>query len=108
MFAYIPKQGYVGFGHVTGDARPFDEALVEADGPQRKLADLLLEGSYHFEASPDEDMAEYVVPVRWEQTRPRTAAIREKGLFANQNTACPLRNRFTLTKLTEAFGLDET
>jgi hypothetical protein len=47
------------------------------------------------------------VPVRWERTRPRTEAVRIIGLFANQNSACPLRNRFTLTKLAEAFGLDE-
>lgn len=107
VFAYIPKQGYVGVGHVTGEARPFDDAAVEVEGQERKLADLPLEGSYTFDPKPGEDMAEYVVPVRWEKTRPRTEAVREKGLFANQNSACPLRNRFTLTKLAEAFGLDE-
>lgn len=30
-----------------------------------------------------------------------------KGLFANPNTACKLRNRFTLEVLCPAFGLDE-
>ena len=53
------------------------------------------------------DMSEYVVRIQWERTRRRTEAVREKGLFANQNSACPLRNRFTLNKLAEAVGLDE-
>jgi len=27
-------------------------------------------------------------------------------MFANQNSACKLRNRFTLDRLAEAFGLE--
>jgi len=54
-----------------------------------------------------EETAEYVVPVDWISTRTREQAIRQKGLFANQNSACKLRNRFTLEVLYQAFGLDE-
>lgn len=29
-----------------------------------------------------------------------------RGIFANQNAACKLRNRFTIRAVTEAFGLE--
>jgi hypothetical protein len=47
------------------------------------------------------------VPVDRISTRPREQAIRQKGLFANQNSACKLRNRFTLDILYPAFGVDD-
>lgn len=108
IFACIPKSGYVGVGTVTGEAVPFAEAVVgEGDGTAR-LADRPLTGSYSHPPREDEDTAEYLVPVRWEHTRPRPQAIWVKGMFANQNSACPLRSKFTLDTLAEAFGLHDT
>ena len=54
-----------------------------------------------------EDHREYVVPVSWERTRSRADAVWVKGMFANQNSACKLRNRFTLDQLATAFGLED-
>ena len=34
-------------------------------------------------------------------------AFREKGMFANQNSACKLRQEFTLERLADHFGIDE-
>lgn len=107
VFAYIPQAGYVGVGTATGEALPFDDALVTADGQQRKLATLPLRGTYHYPPADDEDTAEYVVPVEWISTRPKELAVHKKGLFANQNTACKLRNRFTLNTLYTEFGIEE-
>jgi hypothetical protein len=104
VFAYIPKVGYVGVGTVVGEARPFDQAVVFVDGGEQELAELPLEGNYHH-GSDDEDTAEYVVPVEWAATRPRDEAVSERGLFANQNSACKLRNKFTIDAVTAAFGL---
>src|SRR5689334_19925053 len=53
-------------------------------------------GGYHHTEADNEETAEYIVPVEWIRTRPREQAIRQKGLFANQNSACELRNRSTL------------
>jgi hypothetical protein len=50
---------------------------------------------------------EYVVPIEWIKTLESGNAIREKGLFANQHSACKLRNRFTLETLNRRFGLDQ-
>ena len=107
IFCCIPKSGYVGVGYVTGEARPFEEATAEAAGQQRRLADLPLKGKYYWGTDPAKDRTEYVVPVRWEHTRPQAEAIWEQGMFANQNSACPLRQRFTLTRLAAIFGVEE-
>ncbi len=107
VFAHIPQVGYVGAGTVTGEAVPFDNAIITVDGKQQKLPDLVPADRYRHAAVDDEDTAEYVVPVDWINTRPRGQAVRRKGLFANQNSACKLRNRFTLDTLYSEFGLDD-
>lgn len=100
IFAYIPKTGYVGVGVVTGDPMPFDKATVEVDGQKHALHALPLKGSYVYAGGE-----EWVVPVRWVRSRPRGQAFWKTGMFANQNSAAKLRNRFTLDLLTAEFGL---
>ncbi|MGH3409543.1 MAG: hypothetical protein ACRDRJ_44670 [Streptosporangiaceae bacterium] len=92
----------MGVGIVTGEPMPFAEATVDIDGQRRRLADLPLDGNYVY-AGGDE----WVVPVRWLKHRPREKAFWKTGMFANQNSATKLRNRFTLDQLTAEFGLDE-
>lgn len=104
VFVHIPGVGYVGVGTVTGEARPFDEAVLD-DGVL--LAQQPLRANYEHSPLPGEDHREYVVPVRWQQTRPRSEAFWVKGMFANQNSACKLRNRFTLEQLATAFDLQD-
>ncbi len=107
VFACIPKTGYVGVGTVTGPAQPVDTAVLDVNGQAVPMASLKLKGSYSHSPLPDgEDVREYVVPVAWERTRSRSDAIWVKGMFANQNSACKLRNQFTLQQLAAAFGLD--
>lgn len=100
--ACIPKMGYVGIGEVAGDAQPFESAVVTVNGQSVQLSKQSLHGRYiHDNADPDDDPTEYVVPVRWISTRPREHAVWRKGMFANQNSACKLRNRYTLEVLAE-------
>jgi len=107
VFACIPKTGYVGVGIIAGPAQPFEVATVTVDGESRPLAQLSLTGNYTHAALPDgEDSGEYVVPVDWHQTRARSDAFWVRGMFANQNSACKLRNQFTLEQLATAFDLD--
>lgn len=109
VFVCIPKTGYVGVGRVTGPAQRFAEALIDMDGEPRRLSDQDLRASYaHPPASDGEDTDEYVVPVTWGRTLDRDGAVWQKGMFANQNSACKLRNRFTLDTLVTAFDLDDT
>lgn len=104
IFVNIPKTGYVGVGTVTSPAVRFSDAVVMVDGEAHKLPDCDLKGSYQRPGETD-DTAEYVVGVEWIVTRPRTDAIWQSGMFANQNSACRLRNKFTIDRLTELFKL---
>ncbi|MFP3470798.1 hypothetical protein R0J90_12220 [Micrococcus sp. SIMBA_144] len=58
----------------------------------------------HQAAEADED-AECVVSVGWIRTVPQNDAYWEKGLFANQNSACKLRQEFTLDRLAQHFDV---
>lgn len=100
IWVYLPKTGYVGVGTVTGVATPIGEATVTVDGQPIRLLDLPLEGSYRH----DNAEVEWMVPVHWHDARPREQAVWRSGMFANQNSACKLRNRYTLDHLLDAFG----
>ena len=38
---------------------------------------------------------------------PREQAVWKNGMFANQNTAAKLRQKFTIEQVTDEFGLDD-
>lgn len=91
IWAHVPKTGYVGVGYVTGPAQPFSEsALAHASG---------LSGNYLHANGEDE----WVLPVKWVTTLPTSQAVWHKGMFANQDSACNLRNSYTLQHLHAAF-----
>jgi hypothetical protein len=102
VFACVPKLGYVGVGNVTAPAAQADEITLEQDGAPVPFSSLPLAATYkHSNGEP-----EFVVPVAWIKTRPLSEAIWQKGMFANQNSACKLRSRFTLERLVAAFGVE--
>jgi Endonuclease NucS len=105
IFVYIPGTGYVGVGTVTDTAQPVTEFTIDVDGERKTLLELPLKAPSLSEYTEADNM-EYAVRVDWIRTLPRDQAIKEKGLFANQNSACKLRNGFTLERLTERFDLD--
>lgn len=106
VFVCIPGGiGYVGVGTVTGEAMPFDDAILTVDGADRKMVDLPLVERYRHDTDV-EDNDEFIVPVDWITTVDRSEAVWEKGFFANQHSACKLRNRFTIDGLTRRFELD--
>lgn len=104
VFVNLPSKGYVGVGEVIGEAMAFDDALIENNGVMVALSGLSLRGSYHH-AVMAPGAEEYVLPVRWTRTLGRDDCIWEKGMFANQNSACRLRNKFTLDRLAHHFDL---
>lgn len=90
---YVPKVGYVGAGITTGSAVLFTESeLSKAPG---------LRGTYlNGNGEP-----EFVVPVEWISTKPIDQALSGTGLFANQNSACKLRDVQTLERCYAFFGI---
>ncbi|EXG82376.1 endonuclease NucS domain-containing protein [Cryptosporangium arvum] len=106
IFVHIPKNGYVGVGIVAGPAQTSTDAVLTINLDRQQFTDLALQGSYRLGEPIDPDHAEYIVPVEWIHTRDRDQAIWQRGMFANQNSACKLRNQFTLDALSRAFGLE--
>lgn len=106
IWVNIPQTGYVGVGTTLGPAQRFDQAIVEDGERERLLSRLPLDGTYRHAAEADDDATEWVIPVRWIDTRPADRAFWEKGMFANQNSACKLRQEFTLARLAEHFDVD--
>lgn len=110
VFVHIPKHGYVGVGETIGEAVPFSDAQVNVEGSWTPLADHDLTGKYqHIQGDPStaDEFSEYIVPVRWETTVPKSQAYWEKGMFANQNSAGKLRQKFTLDRLASHFNLEQ-
>ncbi|URJ46981.1 endonuclease NucS [Paenibacillus polymyxa] len=106
IFACIPKVGYVGVGIVQEEVVPIKEFQVMVNGVNIPL----LDADIHVRMDTDvdgPDLCEYVVRVEWVKTVSKQEAIWEKGMFANQNSACKLRNQFTIERLTEHFRLEE-
>jgi hypothetical protein len=108
IFVYIPKVGYVGVAEVCGAATPFHAATVRIGEDERKLSEMDLLGSYTHaveDRSDSEDYDEWVLPVSWIKSVDKANAFQKPGLFANQNSACKLRNQFTLDEVTAFFDL---
>lgn len=106
VFARVPQEGYVGIGEVTSEAVPVTEFEVEYDGKMTPISEVPLDAEAMDEHADDPERSEYVVGVKWFDTRDIEHAVDEKGLFANQNTACKMRNQFTIRRLIESFDID--
>lgn len=95
IWVCVPKTGYVGVGIVTGSPKIFEESHLASIEE--------LDGLRYRHTNGEE---EWVLPVDWQQTLKLEDAIWQKGMFANQNSACKLRNQFTLDILFAAFEVD--
>lgn len=108
VWVNVPGKGYVGVGTVSSEARRADQFLVESEVGPRPLTEAseapkIAEGI-------DDERAEWVVGVNWTRALTLDQAIREKGLFGNQNTvAKPTVPKWdhTIDRLTKRFGLDQ-
>lgn len=106
IFAYVPERGYVGVGIVREPVMRVRDFTVDVNGKTIPILDAPLRATKMGENADDPEKSEYVVRIDWLKTLAVEQAIREKGLFAKQHTACKLRHKFTLDRLTERFGLE--
>ncbi|WP_312272161.1 endonuclease NucS domain-containing protein [Pseudomonas sp.] len=109
VWVNVPKQGYVGVGQVTGRATSAGEFYVKAqNGLERPVLEAATRANYHSELVNDPEHCEYFVPVQWLHTVPLTQAVRDTGLFGNQNTICRPTTpqwRITVERLKEHFQI---
>lgn len=106
VWVNIPQQGYVGVGRVTGLATAAADFTVKQNGIDVPVMQADIHGNYHAEHINDPDKSEYFVPVEWLQTVPVEQAVKEVGMFGNQNTVCRPTTpkwRWTIERLKERF-----
>ena len=87
ILAYIPQKGYFGYGIVTETVAQAKDVEFIKDGKAITFSDFPNAEDYLYK-SDDPDNAEYVVKVQWLYTVPESKAVKEAGLFANQNSVC--------------------
>ena len=107
VWVNVPQQGYVGVGCVTGHATPAADFLLPDEGDERPALDVLTSADYHREFVDDPERCEYFVPVKWLNSLSLDKAIKEVGLFGNQNTICRPTTpkwRWTVERLKERLG----
>lgn len=107
VWAAIPGTGYVGVGEVVASAVAVNDFEVVVDGVPTPILAAPLKAANMGEDADDPEQSEYLVRVRWLDTRSRERALWEKGMFANQNVVAKLRQPFTLQRLSEFFGTSE-
>jgi hypothetical protein len=106
VFVNIPGTGYVGVGTVKEAVVPVRDFRVNIDGKEVPILNAPLDASKMGENADDLARSEYLVRVEWVCAVPKGEAYWETGLFAIQHTACRMRSRFTIERLTKHFGLD--
>jgi len=88
VWVNIPQQGYVGVGRVLGSSTPINDFKVIQDGHERPVIEVAMRANYHAEYANDGERCEYFVAVQWLSSVPVNLAVRELGMFGNQNTIC--------------------
>lgn len=107
VWVNVPQQGYVGVGRVIGHATPAADFLLQDESGERPALDVLTAADYHRGFVDDPERCEYFVPVKWLNSLSLDKAIKEVGLFGNQNTICRPTTpkwRWTVERLKERFG----
>lgn len=86
--------GYAGVGIVEEASVPVDEFKVDdGSGKMVPITSLPLKAAKHIRLTSDPDKAEHFVRIRWIHAVPEAEAVREPGMFGNQNSAAKPRVR---------------
>jgi len=101
IFAYFKGEGYVGFGEVIQEFTPIREFKYK----EKPLLEYDLKAEKPQENSEDMSLSEYCVGVKWYKTCDKNNAHYFKGIFANQNIVCKLRDQTTIKFLEERFDV---
>ncbi len=104
IFAYMKGLGYVGYGEVTKEATMIRDFQLNG----KSLLEQPLKAPKASENKDDPAYAEWAVGINWLKTYPRDKAQYFKGLFANQNIVCKLRDQQTIDFLENRFDVRQS
>jgi hypothetical protein len=111
VWVNIPQQGYVGVGKVLEGPVPAEKFTVTTDdGRQVPISELSLRGELCRPSDNEPGTEEQLVRVKWIKTVPVSQAVKEKGLFGNQNSAAKPRAkkwRHTVERLKTRLGISD-
>lgn len=105
-----PGVGYVGVAQVIGDPLRADEFIVQTETGPRPYVEVSAVRDALVEQRLSGEQAEWFVPVKWLAHRAEDEAVREVGLFGNQNSvAKPTAASWphTVERLKVEFGVHE-
>lgn len=88
VWVKIPGVGYVGVGIVKETVQSAKAFSVGTPNGKRPCLEVLQHANAYQKHANDPEKAEYFVKVDWLDTVPADKAIKELGLFGNQNTVC--------------------
>ncbi len=98
IWVNVPEHGYVGVGIVCGDKMRVDAFTVDGQAYLN-----LPDSDPHLKQNLDnDDLVNYLVPIKWQHTVSLRDAVKERGFFGNQNTVCQPRTPkwdYTLERL---------
>jgi hypothetical protein len=103
-----PEFGYLGVGLVEDTMHKAKDVIFENDGKKDNIYNLPHEGDYNETNMNDDDMAEYIVKIKWIKTVDIKKAFTEVGFFGNQNTVCrPTSKKWnhTIERLKNVWGI---
>lgn len=103
IFAYQKGAGYVGYGVVTAAK----VTAAEFQTSSGALFEQLLDQPGIRDKADDPELAEYTVAVNWQKTFDIDDAQTFRGVFANQNIVCKLRDQATVDFLLEKFEVED-
>ncbi len=106
IFAYMAGTGYLGYGEVVQLATMVKDFIPENE--TSPLTDLPLKAKKIKDNMYDPEMSEYAVGVKWITHFERSRAKSFKGIFANQNVVCKLRDEKTMGFLVKEFKIELT
>lgn len=104
-----PGVGYLGVGIVRSEPVLASDFMVQTDQGPRRYVDI---GNVHpkmRENAADPEKADRFVSIEWIASVPESKAVRQTGLFGNQNSAAQPTTPswpYTVKRLIEAFGLE--
>jgi hypothetical protein len=108
VWVNVPGRGYVGVGEVTGPPVRADQFMVrDGNGREHPITEVT-ERAPNMTLGIEDERAEWLVPVNWIKTVPLDQAVKEKGLFGNQNTVARPRDPkwdHTIDRLKKQFGI---